>query len=337
MQALLILLSVVVALDLSVTLDPSVTPLNEWPMLQAHDAATTYLKSGLINRWAKTQQNGGISGMLNCAARAFDWRPTLTKDRKLLMHHGPDVINHPMSSALDELVAWSMAQPQKNSPDDLVILGITDCTDSFSGGAACLEAVSNLLIEKNIKYVNSSCTALKGWSVQDAVDFGQPPKGHGAPIIATFGCWEENYDPSIACSGFGKKLEYSMLTEDEEGNEDNAIAYTCYNDSTTKVFPLNRMYAYLEKYTQIGPPDGGRLYSLQAIWQETASSVIVSGLHGSSLLLDEVKSNFNHLLADRIKNKQWNVSRVNFVEVNNVCDGGPALLKALKHAKAGST
>jgi hypothetical protein len=114
-QALLILLSVVVALDLSVTLDPSVTPLNEWPMLQAHDAATTYLKSGLINRWAKTQQNGGISGMLNCAARAFDWRPTLTKDRKLLMHHGPDVINHPMSSALDELVAWSMAQPQKNS------------------------------------------------------------------------------------------------------------------------------------------------------------------------------------------------------------------------------
>ena len=53
-------------------------------------------------------------------------------------------------------------------------------------------------------------------------------------------------------------------------------------------------------------------------------------------MLDEVKSNINHLLVDRIESKVWNVSRVNFVEVNNVCDGGPALLKALQHAKAGS-
>jgi len=33
------------------------TPLNEWPMIMTHDAATTYLKGGLahqVNNWAKT-------------------------------------------------------------------------------------------------------------------------------------------------------------------------------------------------------------------------------------------------------------------------------------------
>ena len=38
--------------------NPLRTPLNEWPMIQAHDAATTYLGSGIVNRWAKTQQEG---------------------------------------------------------------------------------------------------------------------------------------------------------------------------------------------------------------------------------------------------------------------------------------
>ena len=32
---------------------PNVTVLKQWPMLGAHDAATTYLPEGLINRWAK--------------------------------------------------------------------------------------------------------------------------------------------------------------------------------------------------------------------------------------------------------------------------------------------
>jgi hypothetical protein len=58
--------------------DIHTTPLNEWPMIMTHDAATTYLKGGgihQINNWTKTQPDGGPAGQLNCGARAFDWRP----------------------------------------------------------------------------------------------------------------------------------------------------------------------------------------------------------------------------------------------------------------------
>ena len=88
--------------------DPATTNVNEWPIIMAHDAATSYLKGGLlhqINNWAKTQQDGGPLGMLECGARAFDWRPKLKKG-SLIMHHGSIDVNLPMGSALDDMVKW---------------------------------------------------------------------------------------------------------------------------------------------------------------------------------------------------------------------------------------
>jgi hypothetical protein len=43
------------------------------------------IKEQLI-RWTKTQQ-GSPAAMLDCGARAFDWRPQV-EDGKLVMHHG---------------------------------------------------------------------------------------------------------------------------------------------------------------------------------------------------------------------------------------------------------
>ena len=51
-------------------------------------------------------------------------------------------------------------------------------------------------------------------------------------------------------------------------------------------------------------------------------------LHGSSLILDEVKSNLNGLLVEAVKRKSF--KHLNFVEVNNVCDKGFELLDALR-------
>ena len=72
------------------------------------------------------------------------------------------------------------------------------------------------------------------------------------------------------------------------------------------------------------------LFTVQALWQETVDSVIVSGLHDSSLLLDESKSQINHILTEKIINKEFDVTNVNAVEINNVCDGGIELLNALR-------
>lgn len=52
---------------------------NEYPMIMAHDAATTYLTKAnsysTVDRFTKTQPDGGIQGLLSCGARAFDLRP----------------------------------------------------------------------------------------------------------------------------------------------------------------------------------------------------------------------------------------------------------------------
>ena len=311
--------------------DPSKTPMNEWPMIQAHDAATTYLKPGLINRWAKTQQSGGISGMLECGARSFDWRPHLSKDGSLVMHHSFDIIQHSMSDAMDEVLKWSMERPLNKSADDFVVLGIFDCTSDEKGGD-CLEAVSKLFAKKNITYIGDcSSVAWNKLTVSNAIEkFAMPPKGLGAPVMAINSCWNADYTcPECSCSGFGGgSLGGSGGGRSKE--KTNRIEYTCYNNSTSKKFPLDRMFNYLQKTINGGPPKSGMFYSLQALWEETPESVIVSGLHGSSLLLDEVKSDFNHLLVERMKDGTLNVTKANFLEVNNVCHGGKELIETFR-------
>lgn len=47
----------------------------EWPMIMAHDAATTYLLGNSVEvRFARTQPTGGIRKLLDCGTRAFDIR-----------------------------------------------------------------------------------------------------------------------------------------------------------------------------------------------------------------------------------------------------------------------
>ena len=54
--------------------NPNTTLLGSWPMIHAHDAATTYLETGIVDEWAKTQQDGGVASLFECGARALDWR-----------------------------------------------------------------------------------------------------------------------------------------------------------------------------------------------------------------------------------------------------------------------
>lgn len=58
-------------------------PFNQFPMISSHDAGTGYLPlhtghpvTDIINRFTKTQ-GVGMTGQLDCGARAFDWRPYL--------------------------------------------------------------------------------------------------------------------------------------------------------------------------------------------------------------------------------------------------------------------
>ena len=107
---------------------PNVTVLKQSPMLGAHDAATTYLPEGLINRWAKTQPSGGIKQLLDCGVRFFDWRPKLLSNGNLIMHHSAIDVKYPMSKVLDDLSEWLSNNTDQEAPENnFVVLGITDC------------------------------------------------------------------------------------------------------------------------------------------------------------------------------------------------------------------
>lgn len=71
--------------------------------------------------------------------------------------------------------------------------------------------------------------------------------------------------------------------------------------------------------------------SLQGCWAQNTQSTILSFLHNSSLIADEVRANFNRVLA------QWlapgtppTLKYVNLVGLNNVCDYGTQLLPILR-------
>eukprot|EP00658_Telonema_sp_P-2_P072759 TRINITY_DN6184_c0_g1_i1.p2 TRINITY_DN6184_c0_g1~~TRINITY_DN6184_c0_g1_i1.p2 ORF type:complete len:256 (-),score=65.46 TRINITY_DN6184_c0_g1_i1:357-1124(-) len=253
------------------------------------------------------------------------------------MHHGSIEVDHLMADSLDEMVQWCASNP---SPIDLVVLGITSCE-----GTNCDQAVQELLTARNISFI-TDCSQLSGLTAQAAFEKGKLPGG-GA-IFATFDCWEANYDPAVACSGFGStdvameprahggslgraEISDAMAKADDLSlNSSEALSYTCYKDSDTRDFPVQRMVDYINKTVLAGPPSDGQLYTVQCLWQESASSVTVGELHGSTLLDDESRSELNNMVNDMITKREIDPTRLNMVEVNNICDGGADLLATLR-------
>ena len=323
---------VVAALAASAAKDPATTPLNEWPMIMAHDAASTYLTAGLahqVNDWSKTQQDGGAAGLLDCGARMLDWRPKVKDDGTLIAHHGDIAeIDYPMTTSLDEMVAWAGAKGA--AVEDLVVLGLSHCD-----GTDCDATVQALLATKSI-YVVSYEELQAGLTVAAAYAKAKLPGG-GA-ILAVFGWWDAHWDATVACAGFGDDAAAAARngTRRLRGAPVNSTGfgwpYTCYSDDDSdNAFAFDRLWAYVAGVYAAGPPADGRLYTVQALWQETTSSVVVSELHGGTTIDEEKWSSLNAKVAAKIAARAWgDNARLGVVEVNNVCHDGPALLGVLR-------
>lgn len=212
----------------------------------------------------------------------------------------------------DEVVSWAAASASSNASaaQELVVIGITD-TGSVG------DKVKDMLTARNITYI-TDCSQLKGMTAAQATTKAKLPGG--GSVMAIFDCWEENYVPANACSGYGSKSA-------------NDITYCCYTDCKTKDLPVKRMTDYIDKVLAAGPPADGKLYTVQALWEETASSVEVGELAFSSLLDDEKRSALNSMLATRIASGAMKSSTLGLLEVNNVCDGGEALRQAMYAAR----
>ena len=286
-------------------------PITRYPFVMAHDAASGYLPVDGVNRWVKTQRVG-VVGQLECGARAFDMRPML-RGKTLAWHHGDVPIDYPLENTLADVSEWL-----RSHPDELVLLNVWDCVPA----PACMTAVRASLAAAGIHEI-ADCARLRNMTVSAARRRGGLPTGGSVlaitgPAAATDGaaCSYGNYDRTIACSGYHRERQTA------------ASLFGCWSTDATRKYPIDRMLQMLDAVARGGLRDGF-FTQAQALWQETDASVAIGVLRNSSLLLDERRSALNALLAGEARAKgRWRRS-VNLFEVNDVCDGGRELARAL--------
>jgi hypothetical protein len=188
-------------------------------------------------------------------------------------------------------------------------LPISDCS-----GSGCMDAVAAALQAANVTAI-SDCSDVKGLTYGGAKQRGALPGGGALLAFTGLGgpnavaCAETDYDSSLACCGVG---------------------YKCWKTDKTASKPVGRMMDYLDKFAARGPSDE-HFMQAQAVWQESAESVVIGTLRNSSLVTDERNSGLNALLVEQVKAGRWD--SIGILEVNDVCDpdgSGPALLAALR-------
>jgi len=130
-------------------------------------------------------------------------------------------------------------------------------------------------------------------------------------VLALFDCVKQEYDSTINC--YNKE-------------------YTCYDSwpKDTSNIPWEHMnsYALNTTATEYVASFGDSPWMVQTHWQSTAGSITSGTLHRSSLLIDEEKSKMNTWVLNNINNNVF--EQLNIVEVDNVCDGGLEIYKALQ-------
>lgn len=306
----------------------SSTPLNQWPMVMTHDSATSYYASStcgltkLVQDYVMTQAPGTFSQQLDCGARAFDLRP-YQDGTKLLLHHGDVVINHAVSDVLTDVATWA-----SQHPDEFVLIYGSHC----SGGNECPQMFSDALKSAKIPVVE--CSDIAALTLGTAQERGKLPGG--GSVLATWGCVEENYDPSITC--YGKltntkviEMKHAIADTPQGGGQVGAelpeISWSCYGADANKSF--DPFWAYITNNADGHGRNQPNLWMTQAHWQYDASSVVQGEFLHSCILLDESKAGVNQKLAQRIRRGEF--PHINLLEVDNVCDGhGPELLNALR-------
>jgi hypothetical protein len=335
-------------------------PLNTLPFLFAHDTGTVYLtlSSALPDvgvRFAQTQTGGNVTALLDCGARAFDWRPSLSADGLLGFAHGPLFVNHSMAAAAREVAAWATAHAA-DAEDALVLLLVADCN-----GAGCDAAAAAAFAAAGIPLLSGAAGCAAATDLTLAAAMAASALAGGGHALAIANCPSAplaTYDDRLSCTGFtniteGEAFEAAVSAcvsapspsellaclETLAGISDIPAHFACYTDGSGRdaALPAARLRDWLVATAAPPPPaapgERGLLVALQGCWAQNTQSTILSFLHDSSLVLDEARARFNaDLLLDWVNaTRPRALEHVNLMGVNNVCGGaGPALLAELR-------
>lgn len=318
--------------------------------------------TGIIDRFAQTQ-SGGITSQLDCGSRSFDWRPHVRADGTVVFSHGPVTVNHSMSSAAAEVVAWA-AEHASEAEDAFVLLIVSHCDSDVPGmtDAQCYAAAADALRAAglvNVYIGDAGCAAASDWTLGAAMKAAALPRGGFA--AATVNCPGSDtpnvYDDRLSCTGFINVTQGNTF-EDEVSKCLTKIApaelyaclivvlgvvdvpdhFDCYLGDKSSPVPFQRLRDHNAEICAVPPPSApgqrGILRSIMGCWAQNTQSTILSFLSSSSLLDDERRSNFNQMLAGWLAPGNAThaplLKYVNLVGANNVCDGGPQLVAALR-------
>ena len=282
--------------------------LRETPMLMAHDAATGYLNTTIVTKvvydWTKTQTTT-FAGQLDCGVRAFDLRPA-TKDGKVIMHHGSVDVDYPLETALLEVINWA-----GNNPGELVLPIITSCK-----GDGCQSNVTSLV--SKLKIPVGSCSSLAHRTYEKTVP--EAKMSNGGSVMVFFGCSASNYDPKITC--YPPYETPHQVSSEKYGS----IERSCYGEESHITKAYDSFYAYMNRTAAKALP---HIFSqLQSIWQEDIDTIVIGDLYDSSLVKDEIRSDQNNKVLQKLKMGWW--KNINFFEVNNACHHGNEIAAFLK-------
>jgi len=311
----------------------------------------------VIYRFTRTQSGDNITSLLDCGVRAFDWRPSLSADNRTLgFAHGPIFINHSMTSAAAEVVAWANAHAA-DAEDALVLLIVADCN-----GPACTSATAAAFASVGLPLLSGpeGCATASDLTLSAAMAAGAlHGGGHALAIADCPSAPTPTYDETLGCTGFinategaafealvnecvsaPSAAEFAACVATVLGIADVPAHYACYMDGSGRdpEIPFSRLLAWNAAAAAVPPPTApgsrGLLTSLQGCWAQSYTSTVLSFLHDSSLLIDETRAEFNAVALLSWINATVEprpLKYVNLVGLNNACSGaGPTLLAELR-------
>ncbi len=295
-----------VALTMSRSVE-AVSPLSRWPLVMAHDAATTYLPdNSLLYGWVKTQRSGGFGKLAACGALALDVRPLLvprtgrSNSSKLIMAHGVVQVDVELQKAIGDAAAW-WAASDRSQPILLYLShfrGLTPYTssDAMSASLALLQNRSDVRI-------------LRGMEV-DTVDVPSLLRQGQGLLVVLDEDVVENFDKKVVC--------FSLQP-----------LFRCIGGFlSNQHVAFDRLREYLA-FVSRQPLTPGKLQIHQAHWQTTGTADVVGQLVGWSSILDmSAKSKVNSW----VLSQSLNSSAIQLLEVDDACDPAVGQIKTMLDA-----
>lgn len=268
-------------------------------LLMSHDAATGFDGDYgvLVDPWVRTQ-TVDFAGQLDCGARALDVRPMALADGSLFLHHGYVQIKISFDKAMLQAKAWSL-----KNPTELVIVHMARCF-----GSNCIALVAEALRRLHIQTIN--CSKRGG---------GGGGGGLKAGLFALpFGCAWTHFNQSVQCcpTTFGPCCD-DDVKDDDSDSDGRDTAFASLSSYATEAAKMEY--------------DSGEAWILQAHWQTSMWAIIRGTLRGGSVIDDEEKAGVNAWLLEalRAKTEPW-TQRLNFIQIDNVCNLGLEIAAVLK-------